>query len=187
MPGASSLRNMPQSVCSTGERFVHYWALSLPLPTANNGLGSTGLPCIARPPRKFTGAHCRPTFVFTVSTPVTPLFEAHEPMPLALGLGREPLVSMRNNDNGDETHGDHKKREAEKPDQQELRFFLKVALHRSLFRASRMVLMFHGSSASIASSVVAPGSCSNSSLRYSKGSTPLARAVITRENRFALA
>jgi hypothetical protein len=38
-------------------------------------------------------------------------------------------------------------------------------------------LRFHGSSASIASTVVASGSCSNTSLRYSKGSSPLARAV----------
>jgi len=41
--------------------------------------------------------------------------------------------------------------------------------------------------ASIASTVVASGSCWNTSLRYSKGSSPLARAVITSENRLALA
>jgi hypothetical protein len=45
-----------------------------------------------------------------------------------------------------------------------------------LWRASRMSFRFHGSSASIASTVVAAGRCSNTSLRYSKGSTPLAAA-----------
>jgi hypothetical protein len=56
-----------------------------------------------------------------------------------------------------------------------------------LRRASRIGLRFHGSRASIASTVVASGSCWNTSLRYSKGSSPLTRAVITSENRLALA
>jgi hypothetical protein len=35
--------------------------------------------------------------------------------------------------NGDETHGDHEKREAEKPHQQKFRFSLNEALHGFLF------------------------------------------------------
>jgi len=78
---------------------------------------------------------------------------------------------MRDEKSGDETHGDQEKREAEKPHQQELCFSLKVVLHRSLLRASKMVLRFHGNNASIASSAVAVGNRSNSSLSPNRTST----------------
>jgi uncharacterized RDD family membrane protein YckC len=42
-------------------------------------------------------------------------------------------VSIPNKKSRDETNGDHKKRQAEKPHQQELCFSFKVALHRSPF------------------------------------------------------
>jgi hypothetical protein len=95
----------------------------------------------------------------------------------------ELLMSMGDNKSGGETHGDHKKREAEKPHQQELCFSPKIALHGSSLQfftscqrtPSTPAYMWRPSSRPIGPKSLSLVASSTSDLRVVHGSARLSR------------